>query len=60
MLREYKYGDYTFQFEDGDVPVGAVLIEPEVPNKAAPAKTNKARTTRKRTVKKAVKTNDAD
>ena len=56
MLRIYKLGDYTFQFEDDDVPAGAVLVEPEAANKAAPPKANKARTTtRKRTSRKAVK-----
>jgi hypothetical protein len=60
MLRNYKYGDYTFQFEDDDVPEGAVLVEPVAANKAAPAKTNKARTPRKRTAKKAVKADDSD
>lgn len=55
MLRIYKYGDYTYQFEDDDVPEGAVLVEPVAANKAAPAKANKARTTRRRTAKKAVK-----
>ena len=60
MLRIYKYGDYTYQFEDGDVPEGAVLVEPDVPNKAAPAKANKARTTRRRTTKKAVKADAAE
>ena len=59
MLRIYRLGDYTYQFEDGDVPAGAVLVEDEAPNKAAPAKANKARTPRRRTTKKAVTKQDA-
>ena len=59
MLRIYKYGKYTYQFEDDDVPEGAVLVEPAAKNKAAPAKANKARATRRRTTKKAVKADDS-
>ena len=60
MLRIYEYRGYTFQYEDGQAPEGAVLVEGEAPNKAAPAKANKARTPRKRTAKKAVKADDSN
>ena len=60
MLRIYKLGEYTYQFEEGEAPAGAVLVEDDTPNKAAPAKANKARTPRKRTAKKAVTMPDAE
>lgn len=41
MLKIYKVGDLTFQFEEGQQPAGAVEVEPKA-KAAKPA--NKART----------------
>lgn len=45
MLKIYKYNGYTFQFEDGDVPDGAVLYEPNKEKKKAVDPSNKAKKT---------------
>ena len=45
MLKLYKYNGGKFQFDDSDVPEGAVEFKVEKPagKKAAPAPLNKAR-----------------
>ena len=49
MLKIYEYNGRTYQFEEGEQPVGAVEVRPEVkkavepPKKEAPKPANKAR-----------------
>lgn len=59
MLKIYRMPNgRTFQFEDNDVPEGAVLVEPEVPEKKVTPKNkavtpkNKAVTPKNKAVKK--------
>lgn len=44
MLKIYKYNGATYQFDDSDVPEGAVEVKAAKPveQKAAPAPKNKA------------------
>ena len=58
MLKLYKFNGRTYQFDEGHVPKGAVLLHPEEEKESAekaakPA--NKARKTSNKTKKAAVK-----
>lgn len=48
MLKIYRYNGYTFQYEEGKEPAGAVEVkQAKTQNKARTAQ-NKSRTTRKK------------
>lgn len=57
MLKRYKVGRYTFQFEEGEQPAGAVEVKPvvAVEEKAAAEPMNKARKPANKTRKAVVK-----
>lgn len=46
MLKLYKYNGFTFQYEEGEQPDGAVEVKPQkerkTPNKARAPRTKKA------------------
>ena len=48
-LKQYEYRGYTYQFEEGKAPAGAILIEPAV-KAVTPA--NKSMTPRNKTAAK--------
>lgn len=49
MLKIYKVGDFTYQYEEGEQPEGAIEVKPKKAPKAKEAKpANKARTTKKK------------
>lgn len=52
MLKLYKYNGFTFQYEEGEQPEGAVEVKSEKAETKARTTQNKARATRNKTAQK--------